>query len=312
MSHSAPGEGQWSMSRVGAIVGMDEIGGGRWGDAMNRPKRLPPTVKPTRAVCSPLIARMKTKDAARIAEAEGAAAQRLEMLKLEHRTSRAELLWRLNGIYDVQKAALPLLMGLMVALTWAGAKADLEKYPKLPLAAGWVLIPIFSLLIRTKMKHHRQRNEELAMYHKLIEMAMWQKFPHTITETGQSRQGLSIAIGKDANDKDDLVTIYPEDLGWEHFIRKYRYVLPKLVKELKKSEDDEARTLRNDHPLPKPIASMSKIELNYMNFFVVCAIVISAVQIWYIAQSSDACGVVIGVVVEYIMNKAQEFWRLTG
>lgn len=255
---------------------------------------------------------MNALEAARIAEAESAAALRLEMLKLEHRTSRAELLWRLNGIYDVQKAALPLLMGLMVALTWAGAKADLEKYPKLPLAAGWALIPIFALLIRTKMKHHRQRNDELAIYHKLIEMAMWKKFPHTITEAGQSRQGLSIPIGKDANGNDDLVTIYPEDLGWEHFIRKYRYVLPKIVKELKKIEDREARILRNDHSLPKPIASMSKIELNYMNFFVICSFVISAVQIYYIAQSSDACGVVIGVATEYLMNKVQEFWRLVG
>ena len=216
---------------------------------MNRPKHLPPTVKSTRVVCSPITTKRKALEAARIAEAENTAAQRLEMLKLEHRTSRAELLWRLNGIYDVQKAALPLIVGLMVALTWAGAKAEAEKYPKLPLAAGWALIPMFSLLIRTKMKHHRQRNEELAIYHKLIEMAMLKKFPHTVNEAGRSRQGLSIPIGKNTKGGKDAVIIYPENLGWEHFIRRYRYVLPKLVFELKKMEDEEAGDLRNHHSL---------------------------------------------------------------
>ena len=110
---------------------------------------------------------------------------------------------------------------------------------------------------------------------------------------------LSIPIGNDANGHVDLVTIYPEDLGWEHFIRKYRYVLPKLVKELKKMEDDEARALRNDHPLPKPIASMSKIELNYMNFFFACTVIISGVQIYYLLPAD-------------IWKSAEQIWNFAS
>ena len=43
---------------------------------MNRPKHLPPTVKSTRVVCSPITTKRKALEAARIAEAENTAAQR--------------------------------------------------------------------------------------------------------------------------------------------------------------------------------------------------------------------------------------------
>jgi hypothetical protein len=208
------------------------------------------------------------------------------MLKLEHETSRAELLWRLNGIYDVQKVGLPLVVALMLALTWAAADAE-KELPRLPLCLGWGLMPIFALLIRTKMKHHRQRNKELSMYHKLIEMAMWDKFPHTVTAAGQPRQGLSLTLWKDRRGNKEVLTILPEDLGWEHFIRRYRRVLPKLVSELEGIEEEESRRLANNRPMPKPIASMSKIELGYMNIFVACVFIMSLAQIYYIVAGVE-------------------------
>jgi hypothetical protein len=118
----------------------------------------------------------------------------LEFLKVEHQTARAELLWRLNGIYDVQKTALPLLIALMVALSYAGAEHG--AFQRLPLIVGWMLVPSLFALVITKMKHHRQRNKELGLYIKFIEMIIYQRFPHTVVVNGNSVPGLRVCIAR--------------------------------------------------------------------------------------------------------------------
>jgi hypothetical protein len=247
--------------------------------------------------------------ATRIAEAERLAAQRLEMLKLEHGTSRQELLWRLNGIYDVQKAAIPLIVGLMVALTWAGAKEEAKHYPKLALVAAWFLIPLFSVLTRMKMKHHRQRNEELSIYHKIIERVILRKPPLRNIDHDDGSAIYAIKIANRGGADETVVTIGPDDLGWEHFIRKYRYVLPTIVEEIRKVDDKEAKDLKGAHKLPKPIASMSKIDMRFMNVFVACAVVISFVQIYFISQDWEIMAQA-SRIVEFIMQFWQS-WRPT-
>ena len=76
-------------------------------------------------------------------------------------------------------------------------------------------------------------------------------------------------------------------MGWEHFIRLYRYLLPKIVRELEKEEEAQSRTLARRYGLPRPIESMSKIELSYMNFFWLLAFIISATQIVSIIVGFD-------------------------
>jgi hypothetical protein len=272
---------------------------------MNRAKRSSRPLKTNRPIWSPL--------ATREAEAERIAAQRLEMLKLEHQTSRRELLWRLNGIYDVQKAAIPLIVGLMVALTWAGAKEEAKNYPKLALVAAWLLIPLFSILTRMKMKHHRQRNEELSIYHKIIERVIFRKPPLHNVEGDHGSSIYAIRIAKKRGAREEVVTIGAEDLGWEHFIRKYRYVLPTIVGEIRKIDDKEAEGLKGDHKPPKPIASMSKIDMRFMNVFVACAVVISLVQVYFISQDWEIWSQVHNILDHVVQSvRSARFWRLGG
>lgn len=216
-----------------------------------------------------------------------ARAKFFQMLREEHRTARQELLWRLNGIYDVQKTALPLIIALMAALAWAGAEPG--KFPKASLLAGWLLIPFFFSLARTKIRHHRQRNKELGLYIKLIEMLMYNRFPHTISH---GRQGLTMRIGSREDGTEECVHFSETDFGWEHFIRLYRHLLPQLVRELEKEEEMHSRALAKKYGLPKPIESMSHIELRYMNIFWAFAFSVSAFQIFYIVTGMDLWNVI--------------------
>jgi len=153
--------------------------------------------------------------------------QALEILKLEHATMRAELLWRLDGIYDVQKKALPLIVALMVALSWGGAESG--KLQKVPLVVGWLLIPMFFALAITKIKHHRQRNREISAYIMLIEMIIYGKLPHS---TAGGQPGIRISIGNDRHGQPRHIELTAADVGWEHFIRTYRHLLPRIVDRL--------------------------------------------------------------------------------
>ena len=173
----------------------------------------------------------------------------------------------------------------MAALAWAGAEKD--KFPKVSLLAGWLLIPFFFSLARTKIKHHRQRNKELALYIKLIEMIMYNRFPHTI---GHGRNGLTIRIGKGGGG--EFVHFGESDFGWEHFIRSYRHLLPQLVRELEKEEGDQSRSLAEKYGAPRTIESMSHIELRYMSIFWIFAFSVSAFQIFYIATGLDLWNVI--------------------
>jgi hypothetical protein len=198
--------------------------------------------------------------------------QALEILKLEHATMRAELLWRLDGIYDVQKRALPLIVALMVALSWGGA--DPDKLPKVPLIVGWLLIPLFFALAITKIKHHRQRNREIAAYVMFIEMIMYARFPHMIG----GQPGIRILIGEDRQRQARYIELTAADVGWEHFIRTYRQLLPCIVDQLEK-EDLGFKDLARECRVPKIIKSMSEIELKYMSWFMTFAVVVSIFQI---------------------------------
>lgn len=142
-----------------------------------------------------------------------------QMLREEYRSARQELLWRLNGIYDVQKTALPLIIALMAALAWAGAEPG--KFPKMSLLAGWMLIPFFFSLARTKIKHHRQRNKELAHYIKSIEARVYGKIIQA--------EGATQANGEAT--PDEILRRVESELGWEHFIRSYRHVLPQIIRD---------------------------------------------------------------------------------
>lgn len=206
-------------------------------------------------------------------------AERFEMLKEEHRTARAELLWRLNGIYDVQKAVLPLIVALMVALSYAGAETG--KFQKTPLVVGWVLIPIFFLLAITKLKHHRQRNRELSGYIMFIEMVMYDRFPHSVLVRGLDTPALSVLIGRDQQGDLQWKHLSAADVGWEHFIRSNCHILPKIVDQLE-AEGQASKKLADDCGVPKTIASMSRIELNYMACFMIFAVLVSGVQIFHI------------------------------
>ena len=211
-------------------------------------------------------------------------AERFEMLKEEHRTARAELLWRLNGIYDVQKTALPLIVALMVALSYAGAEPS--KFQKAPLVVGWLLIPIFFALAITKIKHHRQRNRELSGYIMFIEMVMYDRFPHTVSVRGVGTPGLSVFIGSDQNGDQQWKHLSAEHVGWEHFIRSNRHILPRIVDQLE-AEDQASRKLAKDCGVSKTIASMSRIELKYMTWFMIFAVLVSGFQIVHIFFGID-------------------------
>jgi hypothetical protein len=222
----------------------------------------------------------------------------LQMLREEYRTAREELLWRLNGIYDVQKTALPLIIALMAALAWAGAEPG--KFPKASLLAGWLLIPFFFSLARTKIRHHRQRNKELALYIKLIEMIMYNRFPHVI---GHGRHGLTIRVGSRDDGSPEYVHFGESDFGWEHFIRLYRHLLPQLVRQLEKEEEVHSRELAKEYGLPKPIESMSHIELRYMNIFWAFAFSVSAFQVFYIVTGMDLWNVISTELSNLVMSR---------
>jgi hypothetical protein len=230
-----------------------------------------------------------------------AARERFEFMKLEHKTARAELLWRLNGIYDVQKSALPLIVALMVALSYAGSEPN--KFQKAPLIAGWLLIPFFFSLVRTKMRHHRQRNKELGLYIKFMEMIIYGKFPHEMEVDGRRQRCLSICIAHKHDGTPEYVHFLAGDTGWEHFIRLYRHLLPKIIKELEKAEDAQSRALARTYGLPRTIESMSRIELNYMNVFWVAAIAISAIQIAGIMTGVDIFTLAVTHLGHLLLNR---------
>jgi hypothetical protein len=198
--------------------------------------------------------------------------QALELLKLEHATMRAELLWRLEGIYDVQRKALPLIVALMVALSWGGAESG--KLQRMPLVVGWLLIPMFFALVIKKIKHHRQRNRELAAYIMLLEMIIYGRFPHMVG----GQPGLRILIGNDRNGQARYIELTAADVGWEHFIRTYRHLLPCIVAQLEK-DNAAHRLLADECGVPSIITSMSEIELRYMSWFMAFAVVVSVFQI---------------------------------
>ena len=160
----------------------------------------------------------------------------------------------------------------MVALSWAGAEPG--KFQKAPLLAGWLLIPFFFSLARTKIRHHRQRNRELSAYIMFLEMLAYGKF------NGKPHPGLNIFIGIKGNER-QYVQLSKSDVGWEHFIRSKRHILPRIVDELEK-EEERSKELARDCRLEKPIESMSRIELWYMNVFLGFALAVSAFQIGHI------------------------------
>ncbi len=201
-------------------------------------------------------------------------AKSFQMLREEYRSARQELLWRLNGIYDIQKTALPLIIALMAALAWAGAEPG--KFPKMSLLAGWMLIPFFFSLARTKIKHHRQRNKELAHYIKNIEARVYGKI---------QTEGAAQANGEAT--PEEIVRRVENELGWEHFIRSYRHVLPQIIRESEEVDGAKSRQLAHSYGSSKTIESMSHIELRYMNIFWVFAFSISAFQVLYIMTGID-------------------------
>jgi hypothetical protein len=222
--------------------------------------------------------------------------QPFDMLKLEHQTMRAELLWRLEGIYDVQRKALPLIVALMVALSWGGAEEG--KLQKMPLVVGWLLIPMFFALVIKKIKHHRQRNRELAAYIMLIEMIIYGRFPHVIG----GQPGIRILIGNDRQGQTRYIELTAADVGWEHFIRTYRHLLPCIVGQLEEvnvAYENLARECR----VPRTIMSMSEIELRYMSWFMIFAVMVSVFQIVSIVAGVDLWGNIVRDVTNFLATR---------
>src|ERR1017187_7199991 len=126
----------------------------------------------------------------------------------------------------------------------------------MPLVVGWLLIPMFFALVIKKIKHHRQRNRELAAYIMLIEMNIYGRFPHVIG----GQPGIRILIGNDRQGQTRYIELTAADVGWEHFIRNYRHLLPCIVGQLEEvnvAYENLARECR----VPRTIMSMSEIEL---------------------------------------------------
>ncbi len=222
--------------------------------------------------------------------------QTIEMLKLEHQTMRAELLWRLEGIYDVQRKALPLIVALMVALSWGGAEPG--KLQKMPLVVGWLLIPMFFALVIKKIKHHRQRNRELAAYIMLLEMIIYGRFPQMVG----GQPGIRILIGGDRKGQTRYIELTAADVGWEHFIRTYRHLLPCIVGQLEEV-NVAYENLARECGVPKIIKSMSEIELKYMSWFMVFAVVVSVFQIASIVAGVDLWGNIVKDVANFLATR---------
>ena len=154
-------------------------------------------------------------------------AQALEILKLEHQPMRAELLWRPGCINDVQNGALPLIVAPIAALSCG--RAGRASYRRCRSCVGLAADPDVLALAITKIKHHRQRNREYPTYIMLVEMIMYGIL--TLSATGMPGiRDIESARIATANASTHRVTA--ADVGWEHFIRTYRHLLPRIVDRL--------------------------------------------------------------------------------
>jgi hypothetical protein len=110
---------------------------------------------------------------------------------------------------------------------------------------------------------------------------MYDRFPDRVSVRGRDTPALSVLIGSDKEGEQQWKHLTAADVGWEHFIRSNRHIMPKIVDRLE-AEGHASKKLADDCGVPKTIASMSRIELNYMALFMVLAVLVSGVQIFHI------------------------------